>query len=236
MEKEITTFLPGLDSQYKFVASRVELQNKNVLIIGSESEAVAGKFAEASSSEVNLIVEDYESLLNSKLKINQDFGIKLVQMDFEFTDFDSNIFDLIYTQAAINNFRKNKIVKEIKRILKPGGIVCIGEITTNSDSLPTFIQNVFQNSDIIPVQVNQLDKYYSERNFEVLDKINLSFTLKDYYASVLSNLRKGKREMTDREVIYYKKLLNKISHEAKVYLNQGGDKYFGFTAILLKLK
>ncbi len=236
MENEFTTFLPGLDSQYKFVASRVELCNKRILVIGSESETTAGKFAEASSMLVNLIVEDYESLLNSKLKINQELNIKLVQMDFEFTDFDSGIFDLVYAQASISNFRKNKIIKEIKRILKPNGIACIGEITTASDSLPAFIQNIFQSSDIIPIQLARLDKYYLDRNFEILDKINLSFTLKDYYAAVLSNLRKGKREMANNEISYYKKLLNKISHEAKVYLNQGGDKYFGFTASLLKLK
>lgn len=228
--------LPGLDSQYKFLISRAKLKDKKILIIGSESEATAAKLAEESSTTINVIVEDYESLLNSKLRIVNSPCIRLALMDFEFTDFEKKSFDLVYAQASISSSNRNKIIKEIKRILKPNGLLCVGEITTNKDKVPRFIQDIFDNSDIAPLEFKQLEKYYSERSFEFLDILNLTFTLKDYYAGVLATLNHEKKTMNDKEKSYYKKLLNKISHEAKVYLNQGGEKYFGFTASLLKLK
>jgi len=229
-------FLPGLDSQYKFLISRTELKDKRILILGSESTFVAKKFTELSGTLVNLIVEDYESLLNSKLKLNDNPNVHAALMDFEFTDFENNSFDVIYAQASISNSRRNKIVKEVKRILKYKGLFCIGEITTNEETVPRFIQNIFDNADIVPLQLSKLGNYYSERNFKVIDNLNLTFTLKDYYAHVLSNLNKETKNLTDQEKSYYKKLLNKIGHEAKVYLNHGGDRFFGFNASLLELE
>lgn len=229
-------FLPGLDSQYKFLISRAELKDKSVLVLGSESAAIAERIAENSGKTVSLIVEDYESLLNSKLKLNDNPYVHVALMDFDITDFDKNSFDVIYAQAAISNSRRNKIVKEMKRILKQKGLFCVGEIATNKAAVPRFIQNVFDNSDIVPLQFSRLNDYYSERNFKELDHLNLTFTLKDYYARVLSNLNLESKNMTDKEKSYYKKLLNKIGHEAKVYLNHGGDRFFGFIATILELE
>ncbi len=234
MIENFKPLLPGLDAQYKFLVSRIELNNKNILVVGSESEAIAALLASESEMTVNVIVEDYDSLINSKLRLNENPNVKLVIMDFEFTDFDSDSFDLVYAQASISASNKNKIIKELKRILKPGGLLCVGEITTNVEIIPKFIQNIFDNSNILPSEMANLKKYYSDRNFEYLDSLNLTFTLKDYYSGILSMLNIGKREMTAQEKSYHKKLLNKIGHEAKVYLNQGGEKYFGFTASLLK--
>jgi len=229
-------FLPGLDSQYKFLISRTELKDKRILVLGSESTFVAQKFAELSGTPVNLIVEDYESLLNSKLKLNDNPNVHTALMDFEFTDFENNSFDVIYAQASISCTRRNKIVKEIKRILKLKGLFCVGEITTYNETIPRFIQNIFDNAGIVPLQLSKLGNYYSERNFKVIDDLNLTFTLKDYYSRVLSNLNREMKSLSDKEKSYYKKLLNKIGHEAKVYLNHGGDRFFGFTASLLELE
>ena len=39
-------------------------------------------------------------------------------MDFDNTDFNAEEFDLVYAQASISLLNRNKIVKEIKRILE----------------------------------------------------------------------------------------------------------------------
>jgi hypothetical protein len=73
-----------------------------------------------------------------------------------------------------------------------------------------------------------------DRNFELIDEINLSNTLNEYYSSNLILLNNKIKTLTDNEKAYYKKILNKLSHESNAYLKLGADKYIGFVALLLK--
>ncbi len=83
---------------------------------------------------------------------------------------------------------------------------------------------------------NELEKYYSDRNLELIDQLDISFTLNEYYSTNENMLRKRIVDLSDNEKSYYKKLVNKISHESKAYLRHGADKFIGFEALLLKKK
>jgi ubiquinone/menaquinone biosynthesis C-methylase UbiE len=155
-------------------------------------------------------------------------------MDFEFTDYKDSTFELVYSQGGISTSRRNNIIKEIKRILKPYGLLCVGEMVKLKREVPKVIENIFDSSDIVPYDNDSLIEYYNDKKFEVLKSKDLSYTLKSYYSGLLSKLNEKIREMEDREKSYYKKLLNRISHEANVYLSQGGNRYIGFVTLLLK--
>jgi ubiquinone/menaquinone biosynthesis C-methylase UbiE len=156
-------------------------------------------------------------------------------MDFEITDYTNSRFDIVYSQGGIPDSRRNKIIKEIKRILKPEGIFCAGEMILFNNEVPQFIENIFESSDLSLFTAHELNKYYIERKFEIVEQLDLSSTLKNYYNTLKTNLEKKIFELEEREKSYYKKLLNRISHEANVYLNQGGDKHIGFQTLILKL-
>jgi len=155
-------------------------------------------------------------------------------MDFEITDFEDSSFDLIYAQASISSLNRNKIIRELKRILRPGGYLCVGEIVSLKNDIPQFVKDIFDSSDLLPTFIGDFEKYYIDRNFEVIARYDLSKTLQDYYSKSASLLKNAKGNLDDKEKSYYKKLLNKISHESNAYLKLGGDKYIGFTAALLK--
>lgn len=226
--------LPGLEKQIEFLQKHYVLNSPKVLICGSESAAVAIKFKEQLNADVQIIVEDFDSLINTNLKLSGDSAIKTALMEFSSTDFDENTFDLIYAQASITNSNRNKIIKEFKRIMKPGGKICIGEIVMLEKNPPRYIENLFSYSEMKPLFIDEFEKYYMDRGFKIMVSKNLSSTLKEYYLIVSSELEESIKSLNENEKSYYKKLISKISHESNIYLYQNGEKYYGYKTLLLK--
>jgi SAM-dependent methyltransferase len=234
MKEAQNIFLPGGFKQFRILKTKMVLNNKNVLVIGSGSEKIAEKMIESGASSAIVIVNDYDSLINARLNLIKDSNVLIKMMDFDNTDFDAEQFDLVYAQASISLLNRNKIVKEIKRILKPEAILCVGEITALAKDYPPFVKNIFDNSDILALENDQCGKYYTERNFSVLYEEDLSSSLNSFYEHTARTLDDKIYTLTDKEKSFYKKLLNKISHESNAYLKLGADRYIGFKMLILK--
>lgn len=228
------TILPGLNGQLEFLRKNLQANPSSLLVIGSASEAIAKNLLSQYDCSVDLIVGDYESLMNSKIILGAETKVNLRMMSFDSTDFSNEQFDLIYAQASVSLTNRNKIIKEVRRILKPGGYFCVGEITSLAKEVPVYISDIFETSDMLPLFTDDLSKYYLERNFKLCNKINLSNTLKDYYSISANALRDVFQNLGDREKSYYKKLVNKISHESNSYLKLGGHRHMGFEVLLLR--
>lgn len=229
--------MPGGRYQLKFFLNQeIDIKGKSVLVVGSGSEQVAKKLAEESENTVHLIVEDYDSLMNSKIALDHNPAVDVRLMDFEITDFNQNEFDFIYAQASVSGSRRNKIIKELKRILKPEGIFCAGEIVNLKEDMPVFLQDIWESADLDPMNIGKVDAYYEERNFEVKETKNLSDILKEYYRINEKMLPETKEGLSEQEKSYYKKLIKRVSHESGVYLKQGGDSYIGFYVLVMRKK
>jgi ubiquinone/menaquinone biosynthesis C-methylase UbiE len=227
-------FLPGTDKQLKIFLKTIDLKEKNALVIGSGCEEIAKIIAEASSSPVNMIVEDHNSLLNARLALSGPPIISVKLMDFESTDFKNESFDITYAQASISNLRRNKIIKEIKRILKPSGVFCVGENVNLRKEIPSFVKDIWESANISPLFIDDLNKYYQERNLKILFEEDLSDTLKDFYSLSAELLKEKTGSLTEQEKSYHKKLLKKISHESNAYIKLGGDKFMGFKMLIME--
>lgn len=234
MQENQTIFLPGGFKQFRILKTKYILSEKNVLVIGSGSEKIAEKMIESGAGSVMMIVNDYDSLINSRLNLSKDSKVLVKMMDFDNTDFNAEEFDLVYAQASISLLNRNKIVKEIKRILKPKATLCVGEITSLISDYPPFVKNIFDTSNILPLLNADCGFYYTERNFSVLYEEDLSSSLKSFYENTAKGLDDKIYTLSEKEKSYYKKLLNKISHESNAYLKLGADRYIGFKMLLLK--
>ena len=234
MKEKQNIFLPGGFKQFRILKTKYVLTDKNVLVIGSGSEKIAEKMIESGASSVKMIVNDYDSLINSRLNLSEDSPVGIKMMDFDNTDFNAEEFDLVYAQASISLLDRNKIVKEIKRILKPEATLCVGEITALINDYPPFVKNIFDTSDILPLVGDDCGTYYTERKLSVLYEEDLSSSLQSFYENTSESLSDKVRILTDKEKSYYKKLLNKISHESNAYLKLGADRYIGFKMLILK--
>ncbi len=234
MKEPQNIFLPGGFKQFRILKTKYILNDKNVLVIGSGSEKIAEKMIESGASSVMMIVNDYDSLINSRLNISKDNKVIVKMMDFDNTDFEAEKFDLVYAQASISLLNRNKIVKEIKRILKPEATLCVGEITSLTKDYPPFVRNIFDTSNILALVNDDCGSYYTERNFSVLYEEDLSSSLQSFYENTAKGLDDKIYTLTDKEKSFYKKLLNKISHESNAYLKLGADRYIGFKMLILK--
>jgi ubiquinone/menaquinone biosynthesis C-methylase UbiE len=228
--------LPGLLKQTEFLLKNFDIQGKNVLVIGGGSDEVAEHILTSGANSVEIIVEDYEQLLQSRINLKHTQEIEVKIMEFQSTDYEQNSFDLIFAQGSISVVERNKIIKELKRILKPGGFLCSGEIVKLKENVPPFVNNMFEASNLLPLFVNELNVYYRERKFELIKSEDLSNTLKDYYSAIIKKSDKAEKTLTRQEKSYYKKLLNRIRHESNVYLKMGGEKFIGFVVMLLQNK
>ena len=234
MSSEPVIFLPGLSRQINMFLEENDLREKKILVCGSNSEKIAGRIYRKSGVTVELIVPDFDSLMNSRILVSDEEQIKVRLMDFEHTDFDDAEFDYIYSQGAFSTSARKGIVKEMKRILKPGGKLCVGEVVILDETLPQFIEDIFDASDLDPLTSAETSKFYESRNFKVLSVKDASDTLRDYYEWNLDKLAEVTGGLSENEKSYYKKLLNRISHESQAFIKQGADRYIGFEILLME--
>ncbi|MCH7723612.1 MAG: methyltransferase domain-containing protein [Bacteroidetes bacterium] len=234
MKTDNTIYLPGTEKQFNHLKNNVSLEGQEILIIGSNSVKIAEMFSNSGAKSITIIVEDYESLLNSRIMVDNGNGVNVRLMEFTNTDFINDSFDIVYTQASISTKMRNKIVKEIKRILKPEGILNVGEITSLKSSPPKFVNDIWESGNILPMNSDDIKKYYEERKFEVVDSLDLSAHLKDFYLKSKKLLFNNIDSLSENEKAYYKKLLKRMSHESNAYLKLGGEDYMGFTSIIVR--
>ena len=227
-------FLPGSGKQFNHLKTKVILKDKDILIIGSNSEKIAHMFLNAEVNFVTIILDEYDSLFKARYLLKNIEKISVRLMDFSSTDFNDAKFDIVYAQASISSKMRNKIIKEIKRILKPEGILNVGEITSLKSSPPKFVNDIWESGNILPLNFDDIKKYYEERKFEVVDTLDLSAHLKDFYLESKKLLFNNIDSLSENEKAYYKKLLKRMSHESNAYLKLGGKDYMGFTSIIVR--
>lgn len=236
MKSENEILLPGSWLQAEFLLKNISIEDKSVLIIGFGAEKIADKFISDGANKVIIIVDDFESLMVSRLKISNRGNVSVKMMDFFNTDFSDKEFDLIYSQGNITVSDRKNLFKEIKRVLKRNGTLCVGEIVRLMDEVPTVINDLWKSSELMPLTIDKLKLFYDQQNFKLLGIKNLTASLKDFYKQTKDLLREKVGVLDEKEKSYYKKMLNKMNHESNVYLQLGGDKFIGFYSLIFEVK
>jgi SAM-dependent methyltransferase len=232
-KKRSEILLPGGSKQFEQLRKIAPKKFDKILVMGEASEPLAIKLSEVFSAQTELIVEDYEALLNAKLLLEEsDINPKI--MEFERTDYANETFDLVYAQAALTRDSRKKIIREVKRILKPNGLLSVGEIVIVNDNVPRMISDLLDWAGLIPLKESEIKKYYSERGFEILTARKFENALKNYYEKILRLFEQRKELLSEEEKSYYKKLIHRISHEANVFMKFGGEKYLAFYSFVAK--
>ena len=227
-------FLPGTDKQLNILQKSLDLKDFSVLVIGEGSEEISKKISSQGTSKVIMLVQDEDSLLRARINLSSIKEISVKLMEFENTDFKNHTFDLVYAQASISGPNRNKVVKEIKRILKPTGYFCVGEIIKLTKTPPQFVKDIWNNSNISPLFTEELEDYYKGRGFEIILSNDISDTLYDFYLLSNNLLKDKSSKLPVEEKSHYKKLLKQISHESYAYLKLGGNAHIGFKVLIMK--
>jgi SAM-dependent methyltransferase len=227
------TFLPGLNKQLKFLLNKIEVKDKSVLIAGSNTERIARKLLKA-AKEVVIIVDTQEDLSRMRYNLSAEENLPVRYMEYSNTDFINKKFDIIYAQGSITRSDRNKILKEFKKILQPGGILCAGEIVSLTSETPRFVTDVWSQSNLSPLASDELEKFYEGKGFKVIESIDLKDSLNEFYSISQEMIKEDISDLSKEEIKSYRKLLSRMKHETNVYLKLGGRQHIGFKSLLLR--
>jgi SAM-dependent methyltransferase len=223
--------LPGGKSQLKHLLEQNIQKGNRALIIGPIMNSIVKGLLEYFSS-INIIADNYDSLMNIRMTLKETDSVKLKMMDFSHTDFGNEHFNLIYSQGSISVPGRKNIIKEIKRITTSDGLLSFGEIVSLKEPVPAFVKDIWERSSMEPLSSSAIKQFYESRGFDIMSEKDLSNTLKDYYEKardVVSKTGKDKKEQD-------KKYFSQLKHESNVYLKLGGDKYIGFKSFIMRKK
>lgn len=227
-------FLPGLNEQLKQFLKHIEIEGKKILVVGGETEIIAQKLYDVSEIPVEIIVDDDDLLANLRYALKETENISVKLMEYENTDYAKHTFDIIYAQASISRTGKGKILKEFRKILKPDGMLCIGEPVLLREDVPTSITEILQRTNQLLTPLEKFEAFYTERKFEVLHKFDLHHTIKKFYSKGNELLKKKKEHLEESEKKQFKKDLNQLTHETNLFSKHGGDKYIGYSMIIAR--
>ena len=199
------------------------------MIVGPSCDSIAFQLLKFYEEAV-IITDSYDSLMQIKLQHKNEDKIKCKMMDYAHTDFEPKYFDLIYAQASLNIPNRKEIIKEIKRILSPDGLICNGEIVSIKEPVAAFVKDIWARSGLEPLSSSKIKHYFEEKGFTIIAQRDLSITLEDFYQKIRYKITKANKE----EKKTYKKIYSAVKHEADAYLKLGGDKFIGFTTFIMR--
>ena len=168
-EKGIRTHVQSVLNMNDFIGRLLKLdseikQCKKILDagcgIGGTVVYFAKKFPDIKFTGINIFPDHIEMAKNlakeKKVLSNTDFFVK----DFVDTDLSSNHFDAIYLmESSCYALQKQVLIREMYRILKPGGILVITDVFRTLVELNPFITNIYDSfckgwglSDLIDIE------------------------------------------------------------------------------------
>ena len=233
MEDQITTpisiQLPGGVNQFQHLLNQEIHDGDRALIIGPQCESIA-KTLLSYFTNVYIITDDYDSLMQTRMKLKDEDKVKIKMMDYAHTDFDDNFFNLIYAQGSVSIPRRKNILKEIKRILAEDGLVSIGEIVNLKEPAAGFVKDIWERSGLEPIASSAIKEFYEGKGFNVLSEEDYSDTLNNFYEKIRSTVSKAGKEEKEQD----KKYFSRMKHESHAYLKLGGEKYIGFKSLIMR--
>lgn len=224
-----TVLLPGGNKQIEHFLEQTIYTGAHALIVGVGCE-IATRQLRKYFSNINIIANDYDSVIHIKVNLKDEEKVKVKMMDYAHTDFENEHFDLIYAQGSISVPQKKNVTKELKRILRSQGLFCAGEIVSLKEPVPGFVADIWERSELDPIPSSEIKKYYEGKGFEVLSEKDLSDTLKDFYEKIRNTVAKVSKDEKELD----KKYFSRMKHESHAYLKLGGDKYIGFKSLIMR--
>ena len=220
--------LPGLDEQLNYFIKNYSPNDTKGLLIGPGVHYASVTLREL-GAETETIINDDSLLMVERL--NRDSRVKF--MDYYATDYADNSLDFIYAQASISATQHTRILKEMFRILKPGGMFCVGEIVKRDFPTPQSVKDIWNLSHLNPVLLADLPPLYSSIGYEIAGTVDLTDTMENLYKMQATVLRAEKEKLSDDDRYLMRRNLKSLQHEANMYLRGGAQKHTFYNVFLL---
>ncbi|MGF7057364.1 class I SAM-dependent methyltransferase [Brassicibacter mesophilus] len=82
-----------------------------------------------------IAIDNSQEVVNTAIEKHADSGVKFIHMDGSNLDFKDETFDIVCISNSLHHVTDiNKVLSEMKRVLKPGGIFIVNEMFNDNQS------------------------------------------------------------------------------------------------------
>lgn len=113
-----------------------QISGGKILDVGTGDGSFIPVFTETFKEYTEIIgIDNSEKAINTAEKTFKNDNIKFIKMDAEKMDFRDNSFDTVCISNTLHHLpNMNQVLKEMVRVLKPGGLFIIGEMFCDNQS------------------------------------------------------------------------------------------------------
>ncbi len=120
----------------KLISKLKNIDGGKILDVATRDGAFILKLKEGLKDYTEIIgIDNDEEIINKNNAKNTESKVKYLLMDAGDMDFEDNSFDIVCISNTLHHLLdKNKVLNEMKRVLKPGGRIIINELFDEDQS------------------------------------------------------------------------------------------------------
>ncbi|WP_296643417.1 methyltransferase domain-containing protein [Roseinatronobacter sp.] len=204
----------------RHMASKLDLKpGAKVIDIGSGYGGAARYLARETGAHITCLnVSEKENARNRRMTAEQGLEgrIEIVHGVFEDIPFPDNSFDVVWSQEAIlHSGDRDRVLKEVARVLKPGGDFIFTDPmqATTSDDTSEY-QPIYDRIHLSDMESIEFYKTTLEDlGFETVEIEDLTHQLRNHYARVRDELKSRRHALEDKiSPDYTDRMLNGLQH------------------------
>jgi ubiquinone/menaquinone biosynthesis C-methylase UbiE len=207
-----------------------------VLDVGCGFGAAACLLAESLKCKVIGIDVDMTLVMEGKRRVAEkrlDDFVQIKVMDAHQLDFPDASMDVVISEGVISGLNVNTVLKEIARVLKPGGMFGMSDAMWKRENVPLFVLEAWGGQGASIQIIEKKIALLKQLGFDIRYTKDISSELDDYYLPFKKIIERSTQKRF-KGVEQYKDLLIQYKHEIDVYFRMGGKKWMGYCVIVGK--
>jgi SAM-dependent methyltransferase len=227
-------FLPGGASPIKFFLKETLCSQKSLLLLGNGFAQIVPFVEDKGFSSISAASDDNTEIFEYKANTPKERQIHSLFVDYESLDYKKANFDFVFCQATLSKAGRAKMLKEIKRVLKPEGVLITSEIVCIKKPAPIFMNDIWIKSGQDPLFLDEFESFYTSRGFNLLGSADFSDDLDDFYIKYYKLLESNLKAMSAEKRIQFRKDFVQEKHEITTFVKGGALKLINFKTLILQ--
>ncbi len=234
MPENKTPFLPGGASPINFFLKKMPHEGKSLLLLGNGFPQLIPFVQNEGFSSIHSASDDTTEVFEYKANTSKNQQFPAMVVDYASLDHKSGEFDFVFCQTTLTKPVKTKLIKEIKRILKPEGILITSEIVCIKKPAPIFLNDIWIKSGQDPHYNDEFEPFYTTRGFNLIESAEFPNDLDEFYIKSYKILETNLKTMSAEKRVQFRKDFVQEKHEIVTMVKSGALKFLNFRTLILQ--